>query len=175
MEELKEFEEKPSLFKKILIITLSIFLLILLLFYFLTSPQTKSIIYGFIESSKLIGNKIEIDKNTKLIFNDESLTTLNNLYNQNLEKEFKVCLKGIKINNTYYIQQTIQPKTFLQEFDKVIAEPCSEDTLVSLHTHPLKHCLPSQIDIKNFQEFKRKQPNALLAIMCEKNRFNIYR
>ena len=100
MEELKEFEEKPSLFKKILIITLSIFLLILLLFYFLTSPQTKSIIYGFIESSKLIGNKIEIDKNTKLIFNDESLTTLNNLYNQNLEKEFKVCLKGIKINNT---------------------------------------------------------------------------
>ena len=53
MEELKEFEEKPSLFKKILIITLSIFLLILLLFYFLTSPQTKSIIYGFIESSKL--------------------------------------------------------------------------------------------------------------------------
>ncbi|MAG20460.1 hypothetical protein CL618_03445 [archaeon] len=174
MEELQEFEEEPSILKKVLLIIASIIVVSLLLFYFLVSPQAKNVLYGFIESSKLENQTLQIDKITKIIFNNESLTVLNNLYDQNLDKEFKVCLKGTKTNNIYYIQETIQPKTFLQEFNRVISEPCSKDFLVSLHTHPLKHCLPSQIDIKNFQNFKRKNSDALLAIMCEKDRFNIY-
>ena len=101
MEDKEFIEEKQSLFKKFMIILLAIFLIILFSFYLLTTPNIRDVLYGFIESSKLINSTIKIDEETKLIFNNESLQTLNNLYDKNIEVEFKVCLKGYKVNKTY--------------------------------------------------------------------------
>jgi len=171
---MEEFEE-PSAVKKILIVFLGLFLIVLMLSYFLTSSSVWNVIYGFVESSKLKEQTVKIDRESKLIFNNESLEVLNKLYDENLDREFKVCLKGFKVGETYYIEETIQPKTFLQEFNRVVAEPCSEEYLVSLHTHPFKHCLPSQIDLKNFEKFKEKNEDVMMAIMCERDRFGFYR
>ena len=51
----------------------------------------------------------------------------------------------------------------------------SKDDLVDLHTHPFKHCLPSDVDLESFKQFKKMNKDAIMAIMCEKDRFNFYR
>lgn len=168
-------EEKPSIIKKMIIIFIGLFLLLLIVTYFIISPNVLSLLTGFLQSSKLNNSMIIIDNNTKLMFNNSSLETLNELYAKNLNHEFKVCLKGKKIDNTYFIEETIQPKTYLQQYNKVIADACTDEHIVDLHTHPFRQCLPSEIDLRNFKEFKKKNKDALLAIMCEKNRFNFYK
>ncbi len=167
--------ESPSKLKRTLIIIAAIFLLALFTSYLLIDSSTRLTILSLLAGSRLDNSTLHIDKITRLIFNNESLNTLNDLYSKNLEREFIVCLAGIIVNNTYYIEQTIQPNTFLQEYDKVVSEPCPEDSLVSLHTHPFKQCIPSQQDLKTFDKFKKNNPDALMAIMCDKNLFLVYK
>ena len=170
-----EQEQKPSLLRRIFTIIIGIFLLSLVLSYFIFDESTRLTILGFLTSSKLNNNTLTVDKTTNLIFNNASLSTLNHLYDSNLEVEFKACLKGEKISNTYFIAETIQPRTFQQEYNFVIAESCPKGTLVDLHTHPFNQCIPSEIDVKNFRKFQKQNPDALLAVMCEKDRFYFYR
>ena len=168
-------EERPSKFKRFFIIIIAIFLAVLILSYILINENVKATIQSILISSRLENTTLQIDKSTKLIFNNESLATLNSIYDKNLEKEFKVCLNGKKIDNTYYIEETLQPKTFQQEYNFVVAEPCPSTSLVSLHTHPFKQCIPSQQDIENFKAFKKRNKDALLAVMCSKDLFFFYR
>lgn len=169
-------EEKPSVSKKIFVIVLTCFLLIIVLVYFLTNPLVRNIIGGLIESSTLDDEYgVNIDSDSKLIFLNNSYNKLIEIYDENLGKEFKVCLKGKIIDGDYLINVIYEPEMFFQSYKEVVSEPCPEDSLVSMHTHPLKHCLPSQIDLESFEMFKRKNPIALMAIMCERGRFNFYR
>lgn len=165
---------KPSILKKIFLIILALFLLFLIITFFVTNPQTRHILAGLIESSTLKDYEININNTNKLIFNKQTYNQLMELYNINLGKEFKVCLNGYMEEGNYYINKIFIPKTYLQTHNQVIAQPCPSTSLVSMHSHPLKHCLPSQQDLKNFEIFKMDNPNALMAIMCEKNRFNFY-
>jgi len=167
MEEIIE----ESKIKKIIIKILAIFLIILMLTFFLTSTHTRLTLAGLIESSNMDNLKI---KNTNIIFNNEVKKELNKLYHQNLELEFKVCLSGNIEENTYYINQIYQPETYHQSYNKVIAEPCKDTDLISLHSHPHLRCIPSEQDLKNHNNLKQKNPKALMMIMCEENRFNVY-
>jgi len=86
----EEIEEKPSLFKKIFIFSISILLLILVLSYFLTSPGIRNSFVGLIESSTIKDNIISINSTNKIIFEKNIYQELINYYDQNKEKEFKV-------------------------------------------------------------------------------------
>lgn len=173
-EEIPEtFSEKYPKLTKILIFLIGTFLLILVLIYFLTTPQIRSILSGLIESETIEDFKVQLKTGNYLIFTKETYQELLQIYNNNPEKEFKVCLKGY-IEEDYLITEVYIPKTYLQTHSSVSAEPCPNDSLVSMHSHPLKHCLPSDVDLKNFNIFKQNNPQALMAIMCEKDRFNFY-
>ena len=172
---MQETDEIPeNKLKKGIIVIIAIFLILLTLTYLLTNPTVRHVIAGLVESSKLEGNKLTSRDDIIITFTPEVLKRLNQLHNQNKEKEFKACLSGIIKGNEYKIDSIYEPIIFLQEYNQVISEPCNKETLVDLHSHPLQHCLPSEQDIKSFNKFKETNPKALMIIMCEENRFNIY-
>ncbi len=167
------FSEKYPKLTKILIFSIATFLLIITLIYFLTTPQIRSILSGLIESETIEDFKVQLKTGNYLVFTKETYQELLQIYNNNPEKEFKVCLNGY-IEEDYLITEVFIPKTYLQTHSSVSAEPCPNDSLVSMHSHPLKHCLPSDVDLKNFNIFKQNNQKALMAVMCEKDRFNFY-
>ncbi len=167
------FSEKHPIIIKITTILIALFLLILISVYFLTNPQIRYILAGLIESETINNFQVQLKTGNSLIFTNNTYTELLEIYNNNKEKEFKVCLQGY-INKDYIINKIHKPKMFLQLHNQVTAEPCPIESLVSLHSHPLKHCLPSDTDLKNFNLLKKQNPNSLMAIMCEPHRFNFY-
>lgn len=172
---IEEKEEKPSLLKKIIIRGFTVLVIIMVLLYFTTNPLIRSLIVGLFESSTIERDGIDIGKGNKLFFVNNSYEKLTEIYDANPEKEFKVCLKGKIADGNYFINEIYEPEMSFQRYNVVIAEPCPADSLVSMHSHPYRHCLPSQQDLQNFNDFKQKNPNALMAVMCEKGRFNFYR
>lgn len=167
-------EEKPNKFRKVIIILIAIFLIILLITYLLTNSLIRNIFVGLVESSKVNDNIVNINSTNKLIFQNNTYNELLNIYDNNIEKEFKVCLKGNIENKDYYINSIYIPKTFLQTSNRVVSEYCGNDTIVDMHSHPLKHCLPSEQDFQSFSLFKQINNNAIMAVMCERGRFNFY-
>ena len=173
-EELPEtFSEKHPIIKKIIIFSIAAFLLIIVLMYFLTTPTIRYILAGLIESETIEDFKVQLKTGNYLIFSNNTYQELLTIYDNNPELEFKVCLKG-HIEEDYIITSIFKPKIYLQTHNLVSAEPCPNDSLVSLHSHPLKHCLPSEVDLKNFNRLKQQNKDVLMAIMCEKHRFNFY-
>jgi len=168
------YEEDNGRFKKFLIPFIGILILIIFITYIFTNAAGIDVLGGLISSSKLKENEVDFSLNGKVIFDDKTLDELKNIYFENLRNEFKVCLYGKKENNLYFINKLAVPKTYSKTFNQVIAEPCSDEALISLHSHPYKRCLPSEQDFETFSKFKEKTPNALMVIMCEENRFYIY-
>lgn len=168
-------EEKP--YKRVLIKIFAVVLVGLLLVYFFTLPPLRSIIGGLIDSSILHRNVVlirGIENAERLIFLNGSYDNLIRIYDENLGKEFKVCLVGNMTRKDYLIYAIHEPKMFFQTETQVVAEVCPADSLVSMHTHPEKHCLPSQQDLNNFEIFKQRNPKGIMAVMCERGRFNFY-
>src|SRR3989344_3446649 len=163
----EDLEEKPeSRFKKVFIILLALFLIIIFLIYVI-APAGNNFLAGLIESSKVKENQIDFSLNGKIIFENNSLKELQELWIINPEKEFKVCLQGEIRENHYYINNLYIPTIFSQSSNQVRAEPCSEESLIDLHSHPFRHCIPSEQDIETFKQFRERQPAALMVIMCE--------
>ena len=160
-------EEKESIIKRISITVIAIFLIFLIITYILSNPLMRNISAGLIESEVVKNYQVDLNKTTKLIFTEETYDELMIIYDKNQGVEFKACLKG-EINQDYYIDTIEIPKMYLQEYNRVIAELCDNETLINMHSHPLKHCLPSDVDLEG------KDPNIILAVMCQKNRFNFY-
>ena len=176
--EIKDIEiikdEKPSVIKKIFIIIIAVFLIILVITFLLTNSLIRSIFTGLIESSKIKIDTVKINSTNKLLFLSNTYDELLDIYDNNPEKEFKVCLKGNIDNGDYFINEIYIPETYLQTHSQVIAEPCPDDSIVDMHSHPLKHCIPSEQDFKSFSSFKEISNNAIMAVMCERGRFNFY-
>jgi len=172
MEEQIEIEETPKR-KRSLIIIGAITLLIILLPAFLTTPTSRNTLSGLLESSTLDNLRIR-NTDIPVYITQEVNQKLLKFYNQNVGLEFKACLKGYIENNSYFINDIYQPKHFSQTVNQVIAEPCNSEDLISLHSHPRPHCLPSQQDLQNHEKMKKLNPDILLAVMCTENRLNIY-
>lgn len=170
MEEEEEFEE--SKLRKVFVFLIAIFLLILFLGYFFALPLEAQIISLFL-SDKAVDNQVDFSFENRLIFFNNSLEELQEIYLSNQAVEFKACLKGEKVGETYNINELYVPETFSQKFNQVVAEPCSSDSLVSLHSHPYRRCVPSQQDMNNFNRFKERSPDALMIVMCGPDRFSI--
>ena len=167
-------EEKPNLFKKIFIIILGIFLIILAITYLSSNSLVNNILIGLIQSNKVENSIVNINSTNKLIFLNDSYEKLLKIYDNNSEREFKTCFKGKIDKGDYIIKEIYIPKTYSQTSNEVVSEFCSNDTIVDMHSHPLKHCIPSEQDFKSFKLFKEKSNNAIMAVMCERERFNFY-
>ena len=171
LDDLKDFtpEEKESKLAKVMVFLIAIFMLIIFLVYVFTNFVD---LHSIIVSEEVKSNQLDFSFDNKLIFLDNSLDKLKEVYFSNQKTEFKACLTGNKVNNIYYIDDLYIPKTYSQSFNQVVAEHC--DSLVSLHSHPYKRCIPSQQDFRNFQQAKQINPEALMIIMCTPDRFSVY-
>lgn len=171
-EELIE-EEKESPIRKILVFILSIFLILMFLSYVVISFGVGDIIGGWVESSMIEGNFVEFNEGL-IIFSDSVLAGLNEIYSNNKNYEFKVCLSGTLEEDVYSIDGIVYPKMYSQKYNQVVAEPCPSESLIDLHSHPLERCIASQQDMENFSVLKLKNPNALMVIMCREDLINVY-
>ena len=176
MEENEQYEEdKPSLIKKILLIFIGIFLIVLLVSYLLPGDYLVRVLQGQIVSSTLGSDYTLTLKNGDLVVFDPAVyTQLKEFYFEHQKDEFKVCLLGRKNNNHYLISGMAIPKVFSQSFAHVSAEQCSKETIIPLHKHPYKSCLFSQQDIRSYEAFHRINKDALIGLMCEIDRFTFY-
>lgn len=173
--ETEEKQEKPPIFKKVLLGAFTIIVILMLIFYFMTTPLMQGIIIGLFESSTVDRNAADIGQGKMLFFENNTHDLLMGIYDRNPEREFKVCLMGEINDGNYFVNEVFEPKMIYQDADKVVAEPCPDETLVSLHSHPFRQCLPSETDLRNFEALKKVNNNTLMAVMCERGRFNFYR
>lgn len=162
----EEIEEKSSLFKKIFVIIIAIFLLVLMLSYF-TLFNIQDILEGLVGSHKIQDDKIYFSSKT-ISFENDTYNRLLEIYDKNPDKEFKVCLTG-KYDTNYFVYDLYVPTTYEQQPSEVVSDTC--DSIISLHSHPKMFCIPSQQDFKTFKQEK----SDLMLVMCEKDRFTIYK
>ncbi len=167
-EEIILTEEEKPLWKKILITLLGLFLLFLLLGYFVFPLD---IFASVIDSATLHDGLVEQDVTVR--FENGSYEVLLERYNAYLTEEFKVCLLGT-YDGEYHVTSVYDVVMYEQAFDHVVSEACPEETLIALHSHPYRQCLASAQDIKTLEKAQEINPNALIGIMCEPERFSFY-
>jgi len=175
-EEFIEFplDEEPSKWKKFFTIIISIFLIFLIISYVWMSYGLGDILASLIESKTLEENKIRIDDNSYLIFEQGSYEILLQNYLENQDKEFKACLIGKVKNGDYEVNDVIIPEMTEQSFAHVTSKSCPEGTIMDLHSQPYRRCIASEQDLETKKIIQSLYPERLAVIICEKDRFNFY-
>jgi len=176
LKDLEDFEEDieeatkkklPSWFWKVV----AIFVIGIFVVYLLPGDVV-SVLAGRLESSS-VGEDFTVEYDSGLVvFKQGIYEKLVQLYLDNTIQEIKVCLEGSKEGTDYYIDKIHIPTIFSQSVIHVSSEGCSKDTLISMHTHPYRHCLFSEQDVKSHERIKKINPEALTGLMCEVNRFS---
>jgi len=160
--------------KRFLVISISLFLITLILSYFLISYPIYPILESLFESKTIDNNRIILDNNTSLTFINNTYNILKNLYYENQSVEFVSCLLGSKNGKEYKINYLIIPSIIDQSFNHVQFEKCPPDTLAIIHSHPFRRCIASEQDLVTLEELKERNHDILMVIMCEPGRFTIY-
>ena len=143
-EEIEELLENPK-WKKAIIAVTGLLLLALIVSYLLVSFPIYTILESKYESIQINENSIKLNE-FSIIFENNTYSELKRLYIENQEAEISVCLKGIKDIN-YHIFEIYEPEIIEQSYNHVSFKPCSEDTIIVLHTHPYKRCIASKQDL----------------------------
>ena len=176
MEEKEEIEiiepEEESKYKKVFVFGVGVFLVLLMVSYILVGPLG-NIIRGQIESTPLENNQIDLE-DFSIVFENEVHRDLQQIYFSEQKVEFSVCLQGQKLKDVYHITSLYQPIMYEQTFNHVSFEPCSEDSLILLHSHPYKSCLASQTDLNTLENTQERNEDVLMVVMCEPARFSVY-
>ena len=167
-------DQRPSRFKKVFIIVVSIFMIALMLSYFLLGLHTFDIIASMSESD-VLDNLVLSSGDITVLFSPESYQNLSVLYLGNQEREIKVCLLGTIDDGTYSVNSLLVPEIYQQSYANVVSAECPAETIISMHTHPFRRCLASSQDFRSFDAFKRLNPDAAMMVMCELDRFYIYK
>lgn len=167
-------EHLESRWKKPLVWSMGGFMILLMIsFVFVTYP-VGSILGGKLESNLIINNHLDTGEFI-LFFEGDSFSKLSEIYNPDLGHEISLCLIGDKKGDDYVISDLYEPKIFEQTFDHVLFEPCNQDTIVMLHTHPYKQCIASDTDMNTLASTQKVNPDVVMVVMCEANRFSVYR
>jgi hypothetical protein len=169
-QEVEEIEE-PRI-KRIFVIIIALFLIFLMLSFAVVTFPVDDIIVSLTSSAKIQDGLVQQD--IEIQFNTNTYDELLEIYNDQQAHEFKVCLLGEIQEEVYHIDQIIIPITFSQTFNQVVSEPCPQETLIALHSHPFNHCIASEQDLNNLEEAKKVNPDAVIGIMCAPERFNFY-
>ena len=173
--EFEKEEKKTSWIKKLCILILALFLILLILSYVLAGSDIVSILGGKFASYE-VGKDLSIrmDDGKLIIFDEKTYAELVSVWDENRKAEFKVCLSGTKEGYVYYIKKIMYPLIFKQTVFSVTSEPCPKETLISLHSHPDNRCLYSLQDSRAHREAAKSNPDLLSAVMCSKVRFGFY-
>jgi xanthine/uracil/vitamin C permease (AzgA family) len=175
--EIKEIDEEEELRKlkrkKIFIAILGIFMAVLVITYLVPGSYVLSILEGQVTSYKLNSDlTIDLKNGDKIIFDNSTYEQLKQMYFAEQRSEFKACLEGYKENSNYLVTGLYVPETLSQSFSHVTANLCNNSTIISLHTHPYMHCIFSYQDIQGLDAVRKVNPDAIIGLMCETNRFN---
>ena len=179
----REKEQEEHLYyrtaKRIAVFCIGLFLLYLLTTYFGIGPYMLQIFEGQVVSEQLNENyTLFLGNATIIIFDETVYAELLNYYIAHQRYEFAACFTGnLSLGDeekTYLLTAMEIPHTYSQSVHRVVSSGCPADTLVSLHTHPYKHCLFSEQDINSFFVFHQRSPSGLFALMCEEDRFTFY-
>jgi len=170
-EDQDEFEE--SKFKKIYVAIIALFLGFLLIMNSMPGYHIISYLSGKIVSSDIVNDEIVL-KSGKIIFENNVYTELKNFWLLNQKNEFKACLIGKRVNNNYVVSGLYVPQIYDQSVFSVTSAPCNEQTIISLHSHPPLRCIFSAQDIKSYEKFKLINPDAMIGLMCDIDRFSFY-
>ena len=171
-ENFEEIEEE-SKWKKILIIFIGLILLFLFLSYILVSYPLFSIIASLSES-QVAENKTIILDEFSIIFTGNTYEQLQKYYTKDLSVEMAVCLKG-KIKEDYMIDEIYQPKIVEQTYEHVTYRPCDSETIIHLHSQPFRRCIASEQDLITLDLVKQVNNQSIMVIMCEPDRFSVYK
>ena len=170
----KNTPEQPSKLRKYMILFLGLFLILLMVSFTFATFPIADIIVGKSASHNLLENELNIG-DIKVILSEQVRTQLQQKYLQEQGKEIVSCLQGTKESNNYIITSAYTPKIFQQTFNHVQFSPCSEDSIILLHSHPFQRCRASQTDIHTLQENQERNEDLAMLIMCDLNRFAFYR
>src|SRR3989344_6667078 len=165
-------DKKKSRLRKVAIIIGGVILSLLIVSLIVVSYPISDIIKGQLESIPWQGNKIILE-NFTIIFKGETQRQLSVIYSREQKVEFSACLIGEKREDRYLISSLYLPEQ-TAVFNHVSFEPCHEDTLIMLHSHPYKSCLASETDLETLRKSKDFNQNMLMVIMCEPDRFSVY-
>jgi proteasome lid subunit RPN8/RPN11 len=164
-------EKKPNKFWKILTTFVTIIITIMLLIYLLSADSVIEIITGVMTSEKIDEELTLNYKDYTIIFEEDTLQQLQELYLINEQHEIKACLTGEENNKEYRITGIQVPEIFSQSVFHVSSAGCPQQTLISLHSHPIKHCIFSEQDINTYKQ----SPGIMIGLMCELDRFTFYK
>ncbi len=166
-------EEKPNRWKKPFLILIGI-VLIILIFTYLT-PELPFYLQGRLATHEVQSDStINLPNGERIVFNAAVYEQLRSMYRAFETHEFKACLEGKKIGNTYVVHELNLPKTYSESVYHVTSELCDNETIIDLHSHPPDHCIISEQDEKSQAYFKTINPEALGAVMCSETRFGFY-
>jgi len=168
-----EEEFKDSRTKKILIGIIGIGLIGLMLSYTIFSGGNDAIILGLIGSSPVDNNLVQLNGLT-IEFDANEYEKLIEYYLVNEGNEIKACMLGEKVNNYTKINSIVFPEVIRQGYDHILTKSCPEGTLISLHSHPNRRCMPSEQDVKNYKYLKQFNKDLMVAVMCEPLRLYFY-
>jgi proteasome lid subunit RPN8/RPN11 len=170
----EDIKQTHPAFKKIFIISASLIIALLFISLIYVQYPLFNVIEGRIESRSPNNNVLEL-KDFNIIFSDNAMNSLSASFSVNQEVETVRCLKGSIEGNNYYITEVYTPRIYEQSFRHVSSEPCSDDTIIMFHTHPYRSCLASDTDLETLKSNQERNPNLVMVIMCEQDRFSTYR
>ena len=174
MDELTPEEQRKIKLKKFFVYVFTIFTLVIVVLYMLMANDFQDILAGLLVSTTITKDLKMEYKDYTITFSPDVYKSLKNLYFVNARNEFKACLSGSIKDNDYLITSLKVPSIFSQSVFHVTSSSCT-NSLIDLHSHPYKHCVFSQQDISTYSIMKKSNPDILLAIICEPDRFTFYR
>jgi proteasome lid subunit RPN8/RPN11 len=173
IEEFNEVHHKKKYKKHISFFMLGLSLILILSYIYLSYP-VYDVLAGKIESQKINDNTI-ISRNINIIFQNQTEKIVFEAYKNNPDVETTLCMKGNVQDNNYYITEIYKPVIYSQSFRHVTHQACSQDTIAMFHTHPYKRCVGSSQDIRTLRNAQETNSDTIMIIMCEPDRFSIYR
>ena len=169
--ELEEEHRKTKRLRIIFLRVVAVLLVLLMLSFIYLSAPVYTFIYGFAGSSRVVDNEITFRNEVTVFFDEETLAFLQELYDP-LGDERAVCIRGEIKDDEYFVEDYYKPRVFERAWNMVSHEPCDEDTIIMLHTHPFKRCAPSRTDENTLRITQSRNPEIIMLVMCGTRRFS---
>ena len=157
---------------------ISLFLVGLMLSFTLSAFPVGDILASLAASSVLdFDDSLEFDLG-EVVLSSEVALYLSELYVGEEGAEISVCLEGTISSDGnklgYKIDSYYIPQIFYRSFSHVRFESCSEETIISLHTHPRGSCIASETDLNTLQGWQKGgRPEMVMLIQCGNRRFRV--
>lgn len=109
--------------------------------------------------------------NITIVFQDDTLESLQSHYIDNQEREIKACLSGSIDNSIYYVSKIDFPEVISASVAHVHASGCSDGSIIDLHSHPVHNCIASDQDVSVLDSYRARDESKQMLIMCSLTRF----